>query len=208
MIQKNDSTGCVIFQPASYSTPECPVNIISKLFSSFSLKEFIKFEVNGKTGSLKKEFQKTFGDIDFPQKLLFISHGNFATFSFDSLSGPLGAEWWDIENEKFFIVAHSCHSAKILSHPNWKNKFKDWIGSKDKVWFCLNKDYYEVWSIFFHKLCKGLLETQNAIELKKTMSTFYFDALYESSVNSKSVTSFTIAAGRNISVLTCKSEFV
>jgi hypothetical protein len=198
--------GCIIYQPATYSTNNCPVVSVSKILLPLEIKDYIQLEITGSAINVMEEFKVRFKDIEFPDRLLLISHGNKNNYSFDSQNGFTDSNWWNVDNNRIFAVAHSCFSAVILSQKNWKDKFKDWVGSTDKVWYCLDSTCAKIWSVFFKNLSHHLVISEAGINLKSDIEDIYFDSMYESGLANDCIESFRTVIERNLSIMVCKSE--
>lgn len=206
-MKTSEIIGCLILQPANFSNDLCPVDDISENIKQLDIDGYIKIFIGGEAANFMQEFDAQSNGQKLPNRIVLISHGNKKNNSFISKKGYKDASWWNVKETKDFMLAHSCFSAHILSHKSWHNKFKDWIGNSDKVWYSINNVSTKIWPYFFRNLCVRLGEIKSGEEMKKSMARIYWTSVYEAVNINDPIQSYRIALNRNLSVLTHKTEF-
>lgn len=193
--------GCIIMQPNPYGGNICPVEYIWQSLKDEAIVGFVKLYSTGKSGKFLEEFSQHTNETTVPAKIILICHGNKRRYAFDSIHGYKDSEWWDSSEQ--FVIAHSCFSAHILSHYSWNGKFRDWVGSTDKVWYSLDKTSIKRWRHFFVKLSEKLSTIDSGKAMAEAIKRLYHESMYSIGGNTgKEV--YRTSIQRNLSVLTCK----
>ena len=197
--------GVLQIQPAKFKNGMCPIDDIISKMKNVKIEGFYQIIIDQAFDKVTQAFTSKMKDKELSNKFVLIAHEGGAD-CFLAIDGKKNAQWWDVSISPQYIIAHTCNSAKILSHQTWKGKFNDWLGNDGYVWHSLDVDSGIIWPIFFKNLCQLFKSEQSCKEIKSNLSDLYWDSLYESD-NVLNAEIFRTAMGRNVQVATYKQEF-